>query len=236
MVFQDPMTSLNPLLSVGTQVGEAIRIHRKTSRRSAWQQAIELLQQVGISSPTERAHAYPHELSGGMRQRAMIAMALACGPSLLIADEPTTALDVTIQAQILELIRDLCRERRMSVILITHDLGVVAENCERVLVMYAGRIVERAPVAQLFSSPRHPYTAGLLASLPSRVFAAEALTAPRRLYSIPGSVPNLMALPSGCRFRDRCERAIPLCAEVDPLLELKSNNQWAACHNPVEPL
>jgi peptide/nickel transport system ATP-binding protein len=168
-----------------------------------------------------------------MRQRVMIAMALACGPSLLIADEPTTALDVTIQAQILELLRDLCRERKMSVILITHDLGVVAENCERVIVMYAGRIVERADVTQLFSNPRHPYTAGLLASLPATTLAGDAEERPERLHSIPGSVPNPLSLPSGCHFRDRCERAIAVCSIVDPTLEFKSSSQWAACHNPI---
>lgn len=231
MVFQDPMTSLNPLFSVGNQISEVIRVHQRLGRRAAWEKSVVMLQRVGIPTPAERARAYPHELSGGMRQRVMIAIALACGPSLLIADEPTTALDVTIQAQILDLLKTLCRERRMGVLLITHDLGVVAENCEQVVVMYAGRIVERAGVARLFASPLHPYTAGLLRSLPS---LGEPNGHPRRLKSIPGSVPSLLNLPGGCRFRDRCDRAIAICAEVDPALEQKSPNQWAACHNPID--
>jgi peptide/nickel transport system ATP-binding protein len=229
MVFQEPMTSLNPVYTVGAQVGEVVRIHRGADRRAARERAVELLRQVGIPAPEERVDAYPHQLSGGMRQRVMIAMALACDPDLLIADEPTTALDVTIQAQILELLRSLQRSRRMSLLLITHDLGVVAETCDEVVVMYAGRVVERAPVRALFSRPAHPYTAGLLRSIPGFHGAGGR----GRLWAIPGMVPSLGALPSGCRFRDRCDRASERCAREDPPLEGKGPGQVAACHHPV---
>ena len=232
MIFQDPMTALNPVFTAGNQVAEAIRVHQRVGRREARQRSIELFRQVGIPAPEERVHAYPHQMSGGMRQRVMIAIALACNPELLIADEPTTALDVTVQAGILELIRRLQAERQMAVMLITHDLGVVAETCDRVLVMYAGRIVEKAPVDKLFAAPAHPYTLGLLESIPS-IEAVEQGSG--RLDAIPGAVPSLRSLPTGCRFRDRCSRAIDVCASVDPPLELKRPGQWAACHNPVPP-
>ena len=229
MIFQEPMTSLNPLFTVGEQIGEGVRLHQGLGRAQARQRALELLQQVGIPAPESRVDGYPHQLSGGMRQRVMIAMALACNPALLIADEPTTALDVTIQAQILELLARLQRERGMAVMLITHDLGVVAETCEQVLVMYAGRVVERAPVGPLFARPAHPYTAGLLRSIP-RLEGGQ-----QRLATIPGLVPSLRERPTGCRFRARCERALEVCARVDPPLEPKRDGQLAACHNPVPP-
>ena len=214
MIFQEPMSSLNPVYTVGDQIAESLLLHRAMSRRAARDRVVELLTQVGIPSPAERAGAYPHQLSGGMRQRVMIAMALACEPQLLIADEPTTALDVTIQAQILELLRDLRARLGMAVLLITHDLGVVAEFAEDVVVMYAGRVVERAPVADLFRDPRHPYTQGLLRSVPSY---GDNLGA-RRLPTIPGVVPDLRSLPGGCRFRDRCAQAMATCAEREPPL------------------
>ncbi len=229
MIFQEPMTSLNPVFTVGDQIAEVVRLHRGVSRADAERRAVEMLRQVGIADPERRAQDYPHQLSGGMRQRVMIGMALACDPALLIADEPTTALDVTIQAQILELLQRMQRERRMAVLLITHDLGIVAETCDAVVVMYAGRVVEQAAVQALFARPAHPYTAGLLRSIPSLGAAGER----RRLPAIPGMVPSLRALPSGCRFRDRCDRAIARCASEDPRLELHRDGQLAACHNPV---
>ncbi|MGA9522687.1 MAG: ABC transporter ATP-binding protein [Myxococcaceae bacterium] len=233
MIFQEPMTSLNPVFTVGEQIAEAIRLHQGLDRKAARARAIDMLRLVGIPAPEQRVDNHPHHMSGGMRQRVMIAMALSCNPDLLIADEPTTALDVTIQAQILELIRKLQSERQMAVMLITHDLGVVAETCEDVVVMYAGRVVERAPVRKIFKSPAHPYTAGLLRSIPS--FAStDTAGAPRdRLRTIPGMVPSLRALPQGCRFRERCDRATELCGRIDPPLEQKRDGQFAACHNPV---
>ena len=227
MIFQEPMTSLNPVYTVGEQIGEALRLHEGLSRADARARAVELLRQVGIPAPEDRVGRYPHEMSGGMRQRVMIAMALACNPDLLIADEPTTALDVTIQAQILDLIRRLQRERNMAVLLITHDLGVVAETCEHVVVMYAGRVVETAPAARLFAGPRHPYTAGLLRSIPGAAGASE------RLQTIPGVVPSLAELPAGCRFRARCDRATERCAREEPKLVQLGADRAAACHNPV---
>src|SRR6267143_1079769 len=198
MIFQEPMTSLNPLLTVGRQIAEAIALHQGLSRRQAWDQAVEMLRRVHIADAERRAHAYPHQLSGGMRQRVMIAMALACNPKLLIADEPTTALDVTIQAQILELMRALRAELGTSIILITHDLGVIAELADDVIVMYAGQVIERCDVERLFSEPQHPYTIGLLGSIPRLHLEQE------RLSAIEGFVPDLAALPSGCRFHPRC--------------------------------
>ncbi|MGZ3461612.1 MAG: ABC transporter ATP-binding protein [Archangium sp.] len=232
MVFQEPMTSLNPVYTVGEQLSEGVRLHQGLSRTAAREHAVEMLRRVGIPAPEQRVDSYPHQLSGGMRQRVMIAMALACGPELLIADEPTTALDVTIQAQILDLLKRLQAERRMAVMLITHDLGVVAESCDAVVVMYAGRVVERAPVKALFRQPAHPYTAGLLRSIPALHEAGGAGERPR-LKTIPGMVPSLRRLPGGCRFRDRCERAQDLCARVEPVLETRREGQEAACHNPV---
>ena len=232
MVFQEPMTSLNPVYKVGEQISEGVRLHQGLSKAAAREHSVEMLRQVGIPAPEQRVDSYPHQLSGGMRQRVMIAMALACGPELLIADEPTTALDVTIQAQILELLKRLQSERHMAVMLITHDLGVVAESCDAVVVMYAGRVVERAPVKALFRQPAHPYTAGLLRSIPALQETGGAGERPR-LKTIPGMVPSLRRLPVGCRFRDRCERALDICARVEPALELKRDGQEAACHNPV---
>ena len=215
MIFQEPMSSLNPVYTVGDQIVEAVRLHRRArTKRAAWDRAVELLGMVGIPSPAERAHAYPHHLSGGMRQRVMIAMALACEPRLLIADEPTTALDVTIQAQIMDLLRDLRARLGMAVLLITHDLGLVADFVDEVVVMYAGRVVERAAVTDLFADPRHPYTRGLLRSVPSYGDNLRAA----RLPTIPGVVPDLRALPRGCRFQARCDRVIPRCAQEEPAL------------------
>jgi len=223
MIFQEPMSSLNPIMSIGAQITEAIREHRKTSRGEARNIAIDMLRRVGISSPETRFHEYPHQLSGGMKQRAMIAMALVCRPALLIADEPTTALDVTIQAQILELLNELQRELNMSILLITHDLGVVAETCDRVAVMYAGKVVESAAVASLFESPKHPYTHGLFRSLPTLGERKKQLSV------IPGTVPSPLDFPSGCRFRTRCSLVQEICRQEPPLREIKPQH-FAACH------
>src|SRR5215831_1990177 len=204
MIFQEPMTSLNPVLTIGGQIAEAALLHEKINRREAWEKAVAMLRLTRIPEPEQRAHEYPHQLSGGMRQRAMIAMALACNPKVLIADEPTTALDVTIQAQILEIILDLQRKLGTAVILITHDLGVVAEMAQRIIVMYAGRKVEEAPVEELFARPQHPYTHGLLASIPRLAPMRGEKEEPARLQEIPGMVPALTDLPAGCVFAPRC--------------------------------
>jgi oligopeptide/dipeptide ABC transporter ATP-binding protein len=231
MIFQEPMTSLNPVFTVGNQVGEVLEVHTQLSRAERKQRVIELLREVGIASPEERYGQYPNQLSGGMRQRVMIAMALACNPALLIADEPTTALDVTIQAQILDLILRLKEKYQMSVLLITHDLGVVAETTSRVMVMYAGRIVEQGPTGQVLAAPLHPYTAGLLASLPD----VGAGGARARLKTIQGLVPDLIAPPPRCRFLERCANAGPRCGEQDPALDELAPGQWAACFHPMQP-
>jgi oligopeptide/dipeptide ABC transporter ATP-binding protein len=220
MIFQDPMTSLNPVYTVGEQIAEALRLHRKLNRKEARAGAVEAMHEVSIPDPARRADDYPHQLSGGMRQRVMIAMALACDPRLLIADEPTTALDVTIQAQILELIDELRRTRNLAVLLITHDLGVVAEVADRVAVMYTGRIVEESPVEELFARPRHPYTEGLLRSVP-KLTEAEVKKAVR-LSTIEGTVPKPTNLPPGCHFAPRCAHRLPRCTEGEiPLYQLE---------------
>ncbi|MFI5395475.1 MAG: ABC transporter ATP-binding protein [Candidatus Binatia bacterium] len=230
MIFQEPMSSLNPVFTIGNQIAEAVRLHQGLNRRAAREKAIEMLRLVEMAEPERRVDEYPHQLSGGMRQRVMIAMALSCHPRLLIADEPTTALDVTIQAQILDLLASLQQRLGMALILVTHDLGIVAERADEVAIMYAGRIVERAPVEAIFARPRHPYTRGLLRSIP-KVGAAKA----RRLEAIPGMVPDLLDLPSGCHFRDRCPEAIARCAVIDPSLEELQPTHWAACIRASEP-
>jgi peptide/nickel transport system ATP-binding protein len=227
MIFQQPQSCLNPVFRVGDQLGEALLIHQDIGKDIAQKRAIELLNMVGIPEPESRVNSYPHELSGGMAQRVMIAMALACVPDLLIADEPTTALDVTIQAQILDLMRNLQSQMEMSIILITHDLGVVAEMCDRVNVMYAGRIVEEAEVIDLFQSPKHPYTEALIGSTP---VLGEA---DKDLATIPGSVPNLIDLPQGCKFAPRCqarvEHALEICTQEEPELKQITSNHSVRC-------
>ena len=229
MIFQEPMTSLNPLLTVGRQISEAIALHQGLSRRDAMDGAVEMLRRVHIPEAEHRAHAYPHQLSGGMRQRVMIAMAISCSPKLLIADEPTTALDVTIQAQILDLMRELQETFGTAIILITHDMGVVAENADRVVVMYAGRKVEEASAQDLFERPGHPYTKGLLGSIPNVEVAAHINTRKARLTEIKGMVPSLADLPNGCTFAPRCALASDQCHADYPPLRQHRPGHWVAC-------
>ena len=224
IIFQEPMTSLNPVFTVGDGIAEAIRCHQRVDRKTAWQKSIEALEAVGMPSPQEQVHHYPHQLSGGMRQRVMVAMAIACHPSLLIADEPTTALDVTIQAQILDLIRKLQSEMGMAVLLITHDLGVIAEMAHRVLVMYAGQIVESATVTRIFERASHPYTKGLLNAIPKLTGSPT-----QRLETIKGSVPHPTQLPAGCRFAPRCSFATDQCQDQTPELEAIDSDQMVRC-------
>ncbi|HWX51368.1 MAG TPA: ABC transporter ATP-binding protein [Roseomonas sp.] len=232
MIFQEPMTSLNPVLTIGQQIGEALRLHQGMSKAQAEAKAVEMLTLVGIPAPARRVKEYPHQLSGGMRQRVMIAIALACNPKLLIADEPTTALDVTIQAQILDLMRDLKHRVGAAIVLITHDLGVVAEVAERVIVMYAGRKVEEAKVEELFRAPKHPYTQGLLGAVPKLGSSLTGET--ERLAEIPGLVPSLKQRIDYCVFAGRCPYATDLCREVAPALEAKAPGHVAACHYAVK--
>ncbi len=227
MIFQEPMTSLNPVFTVGNQVGEAIKLHQGLGKRETREKTIEMLRLVKIADPESRVDSYPHQLSGGMRQRVMIAMALSCNPSLLIADEPTTALDVTIQAQILELMKELQQKIGMALLLITHDLGVVAEQADDVAIMYAGKVVERSSARAIFNRPFHPYTVGLLNSLPGAAGQKK-----KRLDAIPGVVPSPLALPGGCRFRDRCPKAVDACAQSEPQLVAREAGHTVACYFP----
>ena len=227
MIFQEPMTALNPVYTIGNQMVEIIRVHQKVSKAEARKQAIEMLTTVNIESPEERIDQYPHELSGGMRQRVMIAMALSCSPKLLIADEPTTALDVTVQAQVMDEIKRLQQEMNMGLILITHDLGVIAESCSRVVVMYCGKIIEMATTGELYQNPRHPYTRGLLDSIPR--IRKEKL---KSLPTIQGMVPDLADLPKGCRFADRCPKVEDRCRSEEPPLEDTEDGGKVACFHP----
>jgi peptide/nickel transport system ATP-binding protein len=226
IVFQEPMTSLNPVYTVGEQIAEVVQLHEGLGKRAAIDRAAEMLRLVNIPNPQRRVHDYPHQFSGGMRQRVMIAMALSCNPRLLIADEPTTALDVTIQAQILDLLAEMKDRLGMAVMLITHAMGVVAEVAQRVVVMYAGKVVEEAPVEELFANPRHPYTQGLIRSIPRIDLAAVKKT---RLEAIPGSVPSLLRPPAGCRFAARCRHAMDACREAEPPLVTGENGHKVAC-------
>ncbi len=229
MIFQEPMTSLNPVLTVGRQIGETVQLHQGMNGNEAEKKAVEMLTLVGIPAPARRVKEYPHQLSGGMRQRVMIAMALACNPRLLIADEPTTALDVTIQAQILDLMRDLKTRLGSAIMLITHDLGVVAEMAERVIVMYAGRKVEEAPVNEIFARPLHPYTRGLIGAVPKLGSSLEE-GGRGKLAEIAGLVPSLRQRIVGCPFAGRCDMATDFCRQVAPAIELKADGHWVACH------
>jgi len=224
MIFQEPMTSLNPVFTIGSQIGEAVRLHQHTARAETCNRTIEALRMVGIADPERRIDDYPHQLSGGMRQRVMIAMALSCNPRLLIADEPTTALDVTIQAQILDLIRELQVRLALAVILVTHDLGIVAEYADDVTILYAARVMEQAPSAELFRNPLNPYTRGLLESIPGMDTNRQ-----RRLQAIPGSIPSALNPPAGCRFHPRCPRVIPQCSAAEPRLENRGPDHYVAC-------
>ena len=227
MIFQEPMTSLNPVFTIGNQIAEAVRLHQGMNRKEAMGKAVEMLDIVGIPVPEHRVHEYPHQLSGGMRQRAMIAMALSCNPRVLIADEPTTALDVTIEAQILDLMRGLQDELGTAIIMITHDLGVIAEMARKVVVMYAGKVVEQAQVGELFAEPNHPYTQGLLRSLPRA--DKDATGGKHRLQEIPGIVPSLLNLPPGCKFASRCPKVMAVCEEEEPPLEQVAPDHYSAC-------
>ena len=227
MIFQDALSSLNPVYTVGNQVVEAICIHQNVEKKEAWQKAVEMLTKVGISEPEKRMRQYPHELSGGMRQRVMIAIALCSKPDLLIADEPTTALDVTVQAQIMDLIQQLKEEENMGVILITHDMAVVAENCDRVIVMYLGQMVEEASVTDIFEYPLHPYTIGLIQSIPQMTTDSE-----QELFMIKGSLPLLTQIKKGCRFASRCPYATDKCREEEPELQKTGENHSVRCHFP----
>jgi len=227
MIFQEPMTSLNPVLTIGEQISEAIRLHQRETRQEAWRKAVEMLQMVQIPSPEIRAKEYPHKLSGGMRQRAMIAMAISCHPRLLLADEPTTALDVTIQAQIVELMIKLKEEIGASIVLITHNLGLIAEMAQRVIVMYTGKVVEEGKVEELFENPLHPYTQGLLGSIPW--IGQKLKTGRRQLQEIPGVVPSLLEIPEGCRFHPRCSRVMDICQKEEPPLMQLENGRLVQC-------
>lgn len=226
MIFQEPMTALNPVLTIGRQITEQILAHEPVSQKQARERAIDLLNKVGIPSPAQRIDQYPHQLSGGMRQRSMIAMAISCNPDLLICDEPTTALDVTIQAQIIDLLLKLQQENGMAMQFITHDLGLISEVSDRVVVMYAGRIVEEAPAAEIFYKPAHPYTRGLVKSIPRVDQSLE------KLYTIEGVVPSYLDLPRGCRFQNRCPNRIDVCELKEPVLEPVTSDHTAACYNP----
>jgi oligopeptide/dipeptide ABC transporter ATP-binding protein len=224
MIFQNPISSLNPVFRIGAQLLEAMALHLAESKAALQQKVVSILQRVGIPAPQTRIHDYPHQFSGGMCQRTMIGMGISCAPTLLIADEPTTALDVTIQAQILALIRRLATDMETAVLLVSHDLGIISQMCHRVLVMYAGKIVEAAPMATIFHSPAHPYTRGLMASIPQIEQQSE------RLESIPGMMPGLQAIPSGCRFHPRCGIGDHDCVQCEPPLRLLNDQHWAACH------
>ena len=228
MIFQEPMTSLNPVYTIGDQIAEMLQVHENLSKKESWERAVDMIAKVQIPVPERRAHEYPHQLSGGMRQRAMIAMALACKPEILIADEPTTALDVTVQAQILDLMQQLREEFRTAIILISHDLGIIAETVERIVVMYAGKVVEEGPTLSVFDAPKHPYTKGLFKSRPK--IGERSQYGRQRLLEIQGAVPNLFQLPGGCSFHTRCTEAVEICRQTPPELIAMGNNRKVRCH------